>query len=409
MIQRTMKMQQSLFGTDSDNARDPSCAGFRVAGLFAGIGGIELGLTRVGYKTVLLCELEDTGRAVLSDKFQDPDDPFPMYADVRDIEELPDCDLLSAGFPCQDLSQAGRTAGITGEKSGLVGEVFRLMEGAKSPPTWLMLENVPFMLSLDKGKAMKTLVDWLDEAGFNWAYRVVDTRCFGIPQRRRRVILLASLTEDPKNVLFADNVETLELPESGDAYGFYWTEGRTGLGWAVESVPTLKGGSTIGIPSPPAIWKPSESVIVKPDIRDAERLQGFPEDWTKVAEVVKGGARQRWKLVGNAVSVPVAQWVGERLIRPGLYDASGDKPKESKARWPMAAWGEQGNTFVADNISEWPVDTELELLSDFLNYPGDKLSWRASAGFYKRATSSTLRFKEGFLEAVKAHRDAMEV
>src|SRR5690606_19679397 len=96
--------------------------------------------------------------------------------------------------------------------------------------------------------------------------------------------------------------------------GFYWTEGLRGLGWAVNAVPTLKGGSSIGIPSPPAIVLP-DGRVVTPDIRDAERLQGFPADWTKVAETVARRSA-RWRLVGNAVSVPAADWIGKRLLKP---------------------------------------------------------------------------------------------
>ena len=95
------------------------------------------------------------------------------------------------------------------------------------------------------------------------------------------------------------------------ACGFYWTEGIRGLGWAVDAVPTLKGGSTIGIPSPPAMVFPL-GLVGKPDVRDAERMQGFVADWTQPAEsVVRAG--HRWHLVGNAVTVDVATWIGERL------------------------------------------------------------------------------------------------
>ena len=116
-------------------------------------------------------------------------------------------------------------------------------------------------------------------------------------------------------MLFADNEQPVVTPyKRGLWCGFYWTEGLRGLGWAVDAVPTLKGGSTIGIPSPPAIWNSGDGSITTPDIRDAERLQGFDADWTLPALDV-GGVRRghRWKLVGNAVSVPVARWVGDRL------------------------------------------------------------------------------------------------
>src|SRR5690606_34087803 len=138
------------------------------------------------------------------------------------------------------------------------------------------------------------------------------------PQRRRRVYLLASLEGDPRTVLFADEAGPAAEPKLNGhqvACGLYWTEGIRGLGWAVDAVPTLTGGSTVGIPSAPAILLPNGNVVL-PDIRDAERLQGFPADWTKPAEkVARPGVR--WKLVGNAVSVLAAEWIGRRMVKPG--------------------------------------------------------------------------------------------
>src|SRR5207249_4279742 len=97
------------------------------------------------------------------------------------------------------------------------------------------------------------------------------------------------------------------------------TEGTKGLGWGIDVVPTLKGGSTLGIPSPPAILMP-DGRIVTPDIRDAERLQGFTADWTSCAvDNPEKRNGPRWKLVGNAVSVPVAEWLGRRLRTGGSY------------------------------------------------------------------------------------------
>ena len=160
----------------------------RVVGLFAGIGGIEIGLSKAGHDSVLLCELEPAAQRVLKKRLPS----VPLHADVTDLAELPDAEVVSAGFPCQDLSQAGRTAGIKGSQSSLVDHVFRLIDSASPSPTWLLLENVSFMLSLDKGRAMTWLTERLDERGFTWAYRVVDSRAFGLPQRRQRVLLLAS-------------------------------------------------------------------------------------------------------------------------------------------------------------------------------------------------------------------------
>ena len=115
----------------------------------------------------------------------------------------------------------------------------------------------------------------LGQRGFRWAYRVVDTRSLGPPQRRRRVFMLASRDDDPRDVLFADDSGPLpEVSSDGIAYGFSRTEGTRGLGWGIDAVPTLKGGSTVGIPSPPGIGMPDGSIVF-PEVRDAERLQGF--------------------------------------------------------------------------------------------------------------------------------------
>ncbi|MBI2186566.1 MAG: DNA (cytosine-5-)-methyltransferase [Acidobacteria bacterium] len=371
-------------------------------GLFAGIGGIERGLELANHRAQLLCEIDPGARRVLECHFD-----VEIEADVRRLGSFPKVDLIAAGFPCQDLSQAGRTAGIAGEQSGLIGEVFRRLRDRRNGPRWLLLENVPFMLQLQRGKAMRYLVDELEDLGFTWAYRVVDTRAFGLPQRRQRVLLLASRTEDPRPVLFGCEAgESLPSFSERRLCGFYWTEGLRGLGWAVDAVPTLKGGSTIGIPSPPAIWDPLDHSISTPDIRDAERLQGFDVDWTASAleaNSVKRG--HRWKLVGNAVSVPVSEWIGRRLARP-----DGEAPTSTLLKrgvsWPRAAWGHKEKVYGVD-VSTWPVRERRIPLRQFLRFPRTLLSHRAAAGFFARANDSCLHFEENFLNDVRLHVDRM--
>lgn len=376
-----------------------------IAGLFAGIGGIEVGFRQAGHEAVMLCEIDEGASRVLAAQMPGVE----LHRDVRELRQLPDVDVLAAGFPCQDLSQAGRTAGIGGRNSGLVDHVFRLLDATPKGPRWLLLENVSFMLQLDRGMAMRYLVDQLEERGFSWAYRVVDTRAFGLPQRRQRVILLASRTEDPWHVILADDAGEEDRPEFSDLWrGFYWTEGTRGLGWAVDAVPTLKGGSTIGIPSPPAIWDPRQGTIVTPEIRDVERLQGFDADWTAPALDGVGVRRgARWKLVGNAVSVPVARWIGLRLASPGNFAAPGGTLLGGGLlTWPKAAWGYNGNVFPAD-VSQWPVQWQREHLADFLRFPTAQLSERAALGFLSRARGSALKFEEGFLDSVARHVEQM--
>ncbi len=372
----------------------------KVVGLFAGIGGVERGLGASGHDTLLFCENEPAAMAVLSQRFAGID----LHDDVRTLKALPDeTTLVVAGFPCQDLSQAGTTKGLAGSRSGLVGEVFRLIEAHRTP--WLLLENVPFMLQLGRGEAMNVITERLEHLGYRWAYRVVDSRAFGLPQRRRRIYLVASLEGDPRHVLFADEAGAQAEPVLNGhpvACGFYWTEGKRGLGWAVDAVPTLKGGSTIGIPSPPAIWMP-DGRMVTPDIRDAERLQGFPAGWTSAAEAVaKKGAR--WKLVGNAVSVPAAAWIGRRMRKPGRLMNFETWALADSRRWPTAAYNiGAGRMGVA--ASEWPVQRTAKPLEDFLKHEPSPLSARATGGFLSRTREASLRFPKGFIAAIENHLD----
>lgn len=350
----------------------------------------------------MLCEIDPAAQAVLRAGFAG----VPLESDVRDLRSLPEVEILAAGFPCQDLSQAGRTAGIRGTRSGLVGEVFRLLTNRRRTPRWVLLENVPFMLQLDRGRAMRYLTRSLEDLGFRWAYRVVDTRAFGLPHRRQRVILLASRSEDPRQVLLADDVgEPVTPSHQGKACGFYWTEGVRGLGWAVDAVPTLKGGSTIGIPSPPAIWMPNGE-IVTPSIRDAERLQGFDPDWTLPAV---GGRREgaRWKLVGNAVSVPVAAWIASRLRNPSGEAVEREAEVEEGRAWPRAGSGEAGSRPRHATVSAWPARNPVEHLAEFLMDQPRPLSARATQGFLRRAESSSLHFPDGLLPAARTHLERL--
>mgnify|MGYP005994570025 CR=1 FL=1 len=369
----------------------------RATGLFSGIGGLELGLQSAGISCDLLCENWDPAVAVLDSRFPS----VRKHKDVTTLAGLPgSTKLVVAGFPCQDLSQAGRTAGISGARSGLVGHVFRLIEQSKTP--YVLLENVPFMLQLDRGGAMRFLTDQFEALGYRWAYRTVDTQSF-LPQRRKRVLFFASLGDiDPEAVLFADQGDP-QLPSTDlqeIAHGFYWTEGLRGLGWAPDAVPTLKNGSTVGIPSPPAILL-SNGAVITPDIRDAERLQGFTADWTKPAELANRPSC-RWSLVGNAVSVPVAEWLANRLVEPGEPLCLHRREFHQDKSWPSAATSCGGERRSVE-INEYPHWVPRPALQDFLQYPGKPLSPRATAGFLSRTERAKLRFAEGFQDRLRAH------
>lgn len=375
-----------------------------VAGLFAGIGGVELGLKAAGMQTKLLCEWWEPAQAVLQRQFPG----IPLHDDIQTLPALPDVDVVTAGFPCTDLSQAGRTAGIHGEASGMVKHLIKLLGDAS--PQWVVIENVRNMLALDRGTAMEYLVGEFERLGCTWAYRLVDSRFTGVPQRRQRVIFVASRTENPCSALFADDAgERAESDYREDAFGFYWTEGNTGLGWAQDALPTLKGGSGLGIPSAPAMWvreaEPGRAILT-PRIEDAEALQGFPRGWTEPA-LSKAKPGVRWKLVGNAVTVGVSEWLGRRLVDPGTYDDSSQELLVKGMRWPTAAWGSASQRWSVP-MSLWPETHRYQHLLDVIDVDeAAPLSLRATTGFHGRLLRSRLRYPQAFSDALKLHAEQM--
>jgi DNA (cytosine-5)-methyltransferase 1 len=129
-----------------------------------------------------------------------------------------------------------------------------------------------------------------------------------------------------------------------------------------------------------------EGTMVKPDIRDAERMQGFAPGWTEPAEaVVKRG--YRWKLVGNAVTVDVAAWLGERLAAAGSYSPAEAHPLKPGAPWPRAACNMGQGRHVAP-VSAYPVRRRSATLHKFLKYRPDLLSAQGAAGFHSRAPAA---------------------
>lgn len=169
-------------------------------------------------------------------------------------------------------------------------------------------------------------------------------------------------------------------------------------------MPPLEGGSAVGVPSPPAILLP-DGAIVTPAIEDAERLQGLSAGWTAGTTTLDGTPfrdRRRWLLVGNAVKVEVAAWVGRRLAAPGLAAVPADLPLAPGSKWPAAAWGD-GRRRYGVRLGIWPVARPAPPLAAFLERPGTPLSARATRGFVTRLQRSSLRLDPAFVAAVAAH------
>lgn len=388
-----MHCSQPLFWRDS----------ILVTGLFAGIGGFELAFQEAGFATKLLVEIDTNARAVLAIRFPNAQ----LSDDVTLIESLPEeTSIVTAGFPCQNLSMAGDKSGISGDKSGIVKKLFDLVE-RRDVPT-VVIENVYFMLQLDKGQGMRWLVSQFEALGYQWAYRVLDSFGFGLPQRRRRVYLIASKTVDPRRILFADiqDKPTKELPRRDKPLGFYWTEGKSGVGFTVDGIPPLKVGSSLGIPSAPAVFFPDGEVLT-PSLEACERIQGFPTGWTDIPEEGVTHARRRWRLLGNAVSVPVAHWVAQRLQSPGVLQAFETAPFDhvDSARWPDAAWN-VGEGIVSVAANDQPLRCDRPSIESYRDEGWRRLSDRALDGFLSRATSGGLRMPSWFLDGLRSAKRA---
>lgn len=367
-----------------------------VTGLFAGIGGFELAFSQAGFETGLLVENDPSAGAVLKARFPH----IELHTDVLTLKGIPsDTTILTAGFPCQNLSMAGDKSGITGSKSGVVWKMFELIARSRTPV--VVIENVYFMLQLDSGKGMQWLVDRFEELGYQWAYRVLDTMGFGLPQRRRRVYFVASLDLDPRSVLFADEAPTLGLPKPDlkKPLGFYWTEGRSGVGFTIDGIPPLKVGSALGIPSAPAVLFPDGEVLT-PSLETCERLQGFTPGWTIVDAQHSATRNPKWRLVGNAVTVPVAKWVAERLKSPGVILDFVRVPLNGQSRWPDAAWN-VGRGRFGIKASDKPISMIGPSISEFRDSSWMKLSDRALDGFITRANEGGLWMPKGFLSALR--------
>lgn len=382
--------------------------------LFAGIGGFCLGFQRAGMRGVWRCEIEPNCCRVLTRHF--PGDH--LHKDVKDFhatDGLVRPDVITFGFPCQDVSVAGRRAGLAGQRSGLFWEAARVIGEFK--PRIIVCENVPGLLSSGRGRDMGTVLGTLGDLGFGLAYRVFDSQWFNVAQRRKRVFIVGVSGADVRSaaeVLF----ESSSLPGDSEpsreaikkspraAAGCARRHGcsrscgdvvaepladpistREGKTWTCEGKNNFRLRNLVGVPfcksrrarSPEdyETWVPADvaptqnefdasapratTVAVEPQAApgwtpevcgpltdgaknggglngqdaytgriftdgdglavrrllpvEAERLQGFPDGWTASGADGKPlSDSARYRALGNAVTVSVAEWIGRRIV-----------------------------------------------------------------------------------------------
>ena len=359
----------------------------KVGSMFAGIGGFDLGFERAGFDVAWCIEWDKNAQSVLRNRFP----KATVYGDIREVDpaQLERVDVVCGGFPCQDLSVAGKRAGLAGERSGLFHDAMRIVRRLR--PAVLILENVPGLLSSNRGLDFATV---LREVGQGWdcqevAWRVLDSQYFGVAQRRRRVFIVGSARAGCAEQILAlaeggggnppsrdkaregtpaDSAESVDggrwwdgsdccatltkqnangsqrMPDKGNrgavvidraafnqgtnaayeprieesdwmsalvargphavAHAFYSTDGSHGVNKTSELSPPLKIGSAAVCTS---------TIVRRLTPVECERLQGFPDGWTQIGTPDKPTAdTHRYKQLGNAVTVNVAEWIARR-------------------------------------------------------------------------------------------------
>lgn len=154
--------------------------------LFAGVGMARMGMEQAGFKCVYTCEFDKHKRK----EYEIIHGNEPNGCDIRDVRaaDIPRADVWFFGAPCQDFSIAGLRKGLGGERSSLIGEVFRLIEEkAENKPEWLVYENVKGMLSSNNGWDFLSILLAMDGLGYDIEWQTLNTKNFGLPQNRERV------------------------------------------------------------------------------------------------------------------------------------------------------------------------------------------------------------------------------
>lgn len=154
--------------------------------LFAGVGGLDLGLERAGFECVAQVEIDDFCQKVLTKHWAN----VPKFKDVRDVGKanLPTAELICGGFPCQDVSLAGERAGLEGKRSTLWSEFYRIV--CEIQPRWIVIENVPGLLSSDNGEFFTKILRELSQSGYDVEWQVIPAAFVGAPHIRERVFIV---------------------------------------------------------------------------------------------------------------------------------------------------------------------------------------------------------------------------
>jgi len=321
----------------------------RFIDLFAGIGGFRLGLQRSSdkYRCVWSNDINKHANQIYTKRFGEENH---HSGDIREIEpkNIPDHDLLCAGFPCQAFSVAGQRHGFNDTRGTLFFEIARIIQDKR--PTLLLLENVKGLLNHDEGFTFQIIIESLEELGYLVEWQVLNSKHFGVPQNRERVFIIGHLRGRSTHPIFPITITSRELNQwdtrkqiastlqsPGHASGNYRgmnmiavltpdrpEKHQNGRRFKEPGEPmfTLTGQDQHGVMEIANCvtdgWLMDTSHHSKPmceyRIRrltpiECERLQGFPDKWTQELSDT-----QRYRTLGNAVTVNVIQYLGELIL-----------------------------------------------------------------------------------------------
>lgn len=290
------------------------------ASFFSGIGGFDLGFEKAGMSSVFQCEIDPFCQAVLKKHWPN----VQLEGDISRLtpKDIPACDVWCGGFPCQDISLAnqGKRRGLSGERSGLFFNFASLLEGKKKSerPDWIVLENVPGLLNSNHGEDLRLLLQTLDDLGYCVSWRVLDSKYFGTPQRRRRVFIVGSYrTLLSPLVLFDTHPDLLTSAQGGIAReqsaselqigpiktGYYLIQ-HASIGRKPSAGPQAKGyrcdGEAYTLDS-----RGGADAVCSPDA---------PFRVRKTPRFPSGMDGHRYRALGNAVTVPILTWIGTRIL-----------------------------------------------------------------------------------------------
>ena len=284
-----------------------------VNSFFAGIGGFDLGFERQGFTNSFICENNDFCNEVLGYHWPN----VPKFGDINELpsDSIPEAPVWCGGFPCQDISVARGSMsrlGLKGSRSGLFYRFAELIRDHK--PKVVLIENVAGLFNSNKGNDFGCVLSTLNDLGYGVAWRLLNSRYFGVPQSRPRVYLCCWRDNpvDALRVMFEQEnprkpgaARTAFITESTPrgkyprvakmGYCLAATSGRhTGTDWSRTYV-TCENGVRRLTPI------------------ECERLQGFPDNWTRVDGDSEDADSHRYAAIGNAVSVPVIEWIANRI------------------------------------------------------------------------------------------------